>query len=341
MNQQIGTQVKLPLNTAVQIAMQGIAIRLGRAVVTISGVVLGIAFLMSVLTGEVIIKRAIAREQQLQQTVKLMTTSVRAEVGALTGKTLGIIVLGELSKAEQTFLTALQRGKPGALQVAGLTRNGMISKELTTVGADASLLLILGNGSTCAASLSDLTQGMKQTVVLDSNGARQYPAGAVSAVRRELFFGEQTQEEEKKLAEKAQQETFRTTWIVVISLLVTVIGIANALLMSVTERFKEIGTMKCLGAMSAFIRQLFLIESAFIGVTGSLLGIILGVLFPMLAYGFTFGFGVVLHSLDGGLLALSSLGCLVAGTLLSILAAIYPANFAASMVPATALRSNI
>ena len=50
----IGKQVRLPMHTAVQIAMQGIKIRLGRAIVTISGVVLGIAFLMSILTGNVI-----------------------------------------------------------------------------------------------------------------------------------------------------------------------------------------------------------------------------------------------------------------------------------------------
>ena len=66
-------------------------------------------------------------------------------------------------------------------------------------------------------------------------------------------------------------------WVVVISLLVTVIGITNALLMSVTERFKEIGTMKCLGALSGFIRQLFLIESMFIGLVGSLAGIVIGI----------------------------------------------------------------
>ena len=57
-------------------------------------------------------------------------------------------------------------------------------------------------------------------------------------------------------------EVPRQAWLVTISLLVCVIGIANAMLMSVTERYKEIGTMKCLGALDLFVVELFLLESA-------------------------------------------------------------------------------
>jgi hypothetical protein len=42
-------------------------------------------------------------------------------------------------------------------------------------------------------------------------------------------------------------------WLVILSLLVCVVGIVNAQLMAVTERFREIGTMKCLGALDRFI----------------------------------------------------------------------------------------
>ena len=38
-------------------------------------------------------------------------------------------------------------------------------------------------------------------------------------------------------------------WLIVMSLIVCVVGIANSMLMAVTERFREIGTMKCLGAL--------------------------------------------------------------------------------------------
>ena len=48
------------------------------------------------------------------------------------------------------------------------------------------------------------------------------------------------------------------------------------MLMSVTERFREIGTMKCLGALDGFIVKLFLIESLFQGMAGTVMGVLLG-----------------------------------------------------------------
>ena len=61
----------------------------------------------------------------------------------------------------------------------------------------------------------------------------------------------------------------RRAWLLGLALLVAFVGILNAMLMSVTERFREIGTMKCLGALDGFIVKLFLIESLFQGVVGT------------------------------------------------------------------------
>src|SRR5262245_43736663 len=68
----------------------------------------------------------------------------------------------------------------------------------------------------------------------------------------------------------------RQLWLVSLSLIVCTVGIANSMLMSVTERFKEIGTMKCLGAMDGFIVKLFLLEAGFLGMVASVLGWIVG-----------------------------------------------------------------
>ena len=88
-----------------------------------------------------------------------------------------------------------------------------------------------------------------------------------------------TADEQAKLAAEEGRARFRNIWIVVISLFVTVIGITNSMLMSVTERFREIGTMKCLGALSAFVRQMFLLESSLVGLVGA---VALGLVEPAL-----------------------------------------------------------
>lgn len=49
----------------------------------------------------------------------------------------------------------------------------------------------------------------------------------------------------------------RYLWSVLMGFLICSVGIINALLMSVTERFREIGTMKCLGALDEFIVRMF------------------------------------------------------------------------------------
>jgi hypothetical protein len=338
--EQIGTQIKLPLQTAFRITLQGIRIRLGRALVTISGVVLGIAFFMSVMVGE-LIKRTIAQEQELRQTSRLMSSLVQSEVGSIQGKNIAIVVLGKLSQADEILIHQILSESPALVSGFGLSRHGIHSVGLEQVAKESDLLLLLGNAQECSFSLGELAGAMRQKVVLDSVSNRRFTGQTDASVRRESFFGQKTAEEEVLLGERARQERFRTLWIVGISLLVTVIGIANALLMSVTERFREIGTMKCLGALSVFIRQLFVIESSIIGLTGSILGVLLGILMPLLTYGMGFGFGIILSSLNYLHFSLITLLGLFLGTSLSILAAIYPAQFASRMVPAMALRSNI
>jgi putative ABC transport system permease protein len=85
-------------------------------------------------------------------------------------------------------------------------------------------------------------------------------------------------------------------WIVILSLLVCVVGIVNAQLMAVTERFREIGTMKCLGALDSFILRLFLLEAGIQGLVGSAIGALSGGLFSFFSALIRFG-KVVLTSL--------------------------------------------
>jgi hypothetical protein len=340
MEQKIGKQIKLPFRRAMQISLRGIRIRFGRSLVTVSGVVLGIAFLMSNLTGQ-LIKQAIAKERAQRDTVNMMLSLVRAEIGSVSGKKIAVAVCGSLSDADRLLLEQVVAAGPESVRGFGFEMKGVTAVPAESLGQGAALLLVLGNATRSELQLSTLAAGMGQRVVLDSVEDRGYAGQVDSSVRREPFFGKESDEQIQKAQQQARAERFRTIWIVGISLLVTVLGVANALLMSVTERFREIGTMKCLGALSAFIRTLFLIESSLIGLAGSLVGVVVGALLPMVAYSFVFRFGLVFGSMPYGTLFISAAGAVVVGTLLAVLAAIYPARFASRMVPASALRSTV
>jgi putative ABC transport system permease protein len=85
----------------------------------------------------------------------------------------------------------------------------------------------------------------------------------------------------------------RQLWLAIVSLVVCTVGITNSMLMSVTERFREIGTMKCLGALDKFVVELFLLESLMLGITASFAGWLVGSLVTIVAGSFSAGWGAV------------------------------------------------
>ena len=143
--------------------------------------------------------------------------------------------------------------------------------------------------------------------------------------------------EEAKAEEQAQAA--RQTWLVVMSLMVSAVGITNSMLMSVTERFREIGTMKCLGALDEFIVRLFLIESIVLGFLGSLVGALVGHGIMLLVY-IAKQSGVA-AMMDWGQMLGYILIALGIGMFLSLVAAVPPAMRAAKMPPAAALATEV
>ncbi len=126
-------------------------------------------------------------------------------------------------------------------------------------------------------------------------------------------------------------------WLIVLSLLVCTVGIVNAQLMSVTERFREIGIMKCLGALDRFILRLFLIEALILGIMGAGAGGILGM--------FAAWAGSLVHfdDLDSAkisLIPLMAQAVLAWGTGigLSVFGVLYPAILAAKLQPVIVMK---
>jgi ABC-type lipoprotein release transport system permease subunit len=128
-----------------------------------------------------------------------------------------------------------------------------------------------------------------------------------------------------------------TLLLIILALLTCFVGIVNAMLMSVTERVKEIGTLKCLGARDFFILQVYFIESSLQGVLGTLIGMSIGALVGVIVMAGSYG-GDAFRSFP--LLAVfGSLGTSLAiGTAISVTAAVVPAYWAARKQPVEAMR---
>ena len=214
---ELNTQISLPLSKAVEISFNSVKIRFGRSLITVSGIVLAIAFLMSIWAGNAII-------------------------------------------------------------------DGLMA------ASDPKINLIL----------------QQKGIEIDPDSAA------------------------------AMQQRSKDAWLVVLSLLVCLVGIANAMLMSVTERFREIGTMKCMGALDGFIIKLFILESTFMGTAGTIIGVVIGFLLTALLNMSSFGTVIFDHLpmtqvlRDGGF-------AIVIGSVLSLIGGILPAYRAAKMEPVDAM----
>jgi putative ABC transport system permease protein len=119
--------------------------------------------------------------------------------------------------------------------------------------------------------------------------------------------------------------------IAAISLIVGGIGVMNIMLVSVTERIREIGLRKALGATPRVIRRQFLVEASVLGIIGGILGVVAGIV------------GVIyLPGLIGDPISTSptaAVGALAIALAIGVLFGVYPASRAAALAPIDALRN--
>lgn len=122
-----------------------------------------------------------------------------------------------------------------------------------------------------------------------------------------------------------------------VSLFVAAIGIANTMMMSIYERTKEIGIMKVLGCSLGRIRDLFLLEAGFIGLSGGAIGLLL-----------SYGISAVINAVAGDATGYSTLSyiplwlsvvALIFAVIIGMLAGLMPALRAMKLSALSALRN--
>ncbi len=162
--------------------------------------------------------------------------------------------------------------------------------------------------------------------------------------RRHLAYGEpddfniETGESVMNLWNSATQGIYVVTIVVTaISLLVGGVVVMNIMLVSVTERIKEIGVRKALGARRSDIQKQFIVESVLLTGAGGILGVIGASIFSFVV-GRVMS-GIVGDEFSAPVRLWAVAIAVVSSTIVGLVAGIYPASRAAALDPVVALRS--
>jgi len=129
---------------------------------------------------------------------------------------------------------------------------------------------------------------------------------------------------------EARLWSFVLAAIAVISLLVGGIGIMNVMLATVTERTREVGIRRALGAKRRHIMSQFLVETVALSVGGGLVGVLAGLVSPPIIEAILHKRAIITPTSTAVAFAIS--------VLIGVLAGLYPAWRAANMDPVEALR---
>jgi putative ABC transport system permease protein len=267
------------------------------------------------------------------------------------------------------FLTAADEEADAAVTVLGATTAQELFGSRDPVGQTATVnglpLTVIGVLNTVGASASSTTTNLDDQAVVPITTAANRIFGGSSRTSIQSIYLEATssaslsaayQEANAELLRLhqvsaadadftiASQQSLLTTatsvdktltdllaGIAAISLLVGGIGVMNIMLVSVTERIREIGLRKALGARGRAIRRQFLVEASVLGLAGGILGSGLGLV----------GAAVLPHLISDPITIspIAIVGAIVVAVGTGIGFGVYPATRAARLAPIDALRS--
>ncbi len=228
--------------------------------------------------------------------------------------------------------------------------DGNLSKKMTVIGVEKGLTMPLGNGNNqrpymIAAPVTFLSSihssGSRiSTVTVMANTQEEIDAAARGTINmlesrhnnrgQEIYSAENTMDVLDQINNVLGIFTGFIGAVAAISLLVGGIGVMNIMLVSVTERTREIGIRKAIGATTKTILIQFLIESVLISLIGGIIGMTLGII------------GAEIIGSFAGIIPVVSpmavLGAILFSSAVGIFFGIYPARKAARLDPIDALR---
>lgn len=252
---------------------------------------------------------------------------------AIVGNTVATELFGDMDPINKTIRIGNVPFKViGLLKIKGESGMGMDQDDLVFIPITTAQKKVFGTDFPGTVKMINVKAQSEEALSIAQSDI-------YDILRRRHHIGK-TQDDDFEIRNLAEmQETIKSSAkamsvflgvIASISLIVGGIGIMNIMLVSVTERTKEIGIRMAIGAKASDIRIQFLIESFLLSISGGLIGVILGVMGAQIVH--------IIGKMDIVISGFPIILSLSVSGLIGILAGFYPAYKASLLNPIDALR---